>query len=33
MVDHENRIPKPGDYFVFEFGRGESVIVATAPAP
>jgi phenylpropionate dioxygenase-like ring-hydroxylating dioxygenase large terminal subunit len=27
MVDHESRIPKPGDYFVFEFGRGESVIV------
>jgi Rieske 2Fe-2S family protein len=27
MVDHENRIPKPGDYFVFEFGRGDSVIV------
>ena len=27
MVDHENRIPSPGDYFVFEFGRGESVII------
>ena len=27
MVDHHSRIPKPGDYFVFEFGRGESVIV------
>lgn len=27
MVDHESRIPKAGDYFVFEFGRGESVIV------
>jgi phenylpropionate dioxygenase-like ring-hydroxylating dioxygenase large terminal subunit len=27
MVDHESRIPKPGDYFVWEFGRGESVIV------
>src|SRR6185295_16504134 len=27
MVDHESRIPRPGDYFVFEFGRGESVIV------
>ena len=26
MVDHESRIPKPGDYFVFEFGRGDSVI-------
>jgi phenylpropionate dioxygenase-like ring-hydroxylating dioxygenase large terminal subunit len=28
MVDHESRIPKPGDYFVFEFGRGDSVIIA-----
>jgi phenylpropionate dioxygenase-like ring-hydroxylating dioxygenase large terminal subunit len=27
LVDHVTRIPKPGDYFVFEFGRGESVIV------
>ena len=27
MVDHEHRIPKPGDYFVFEFGRGDSVII------
>ena len=27
MVDHESRIPKPGDYFVFEFGRGDSVII------
>ena len=27
MTDHENRIPKSGDYFVFEFGRGESLIV------
>ncbi len=27
MVDHENRIPNPGDYFVFKFGRGESVII------
>jgi phenylpropionate dioxygenase-like ring-hydroxylating dioxygenase large terminal subunit len=27
MADHENRIPKPGDYFVFEYGRGDSVIV------
>src|SRR5688572_2903905 len=27
MVDHENRIPKAGDYFVFEFGRGDSVII------
>lgn len=27
MVDHESRIPTAGDYFVFEFGRGESVII------
>jgi Rieske 2Fe-2S family protein len=27
IADHESRIPKPGDYFVFAFGRGESVIV------
>jgi phenylpropionate dioxygenase-like ring-hydroxylating dioxygenase large terminal subunit len=27
MVDHHSRIRKPGDYFVFEFGRGSSVIV------
>jgi len=27
MVDHQSRIPKPGDYFVFEFGQGTSVIV------
>jgi phenylpropionate dioxygenase-like ring-hydroxylating dioxygenase large terminal subunit len=27
LVDHESRIPKPGDYFVFEFGRAESVII------
>jgi len=27
MVDHQSRIPKPGDYFVFEFGQGSSVIV------
>jgi len=27
MVDHHSRIPKPGDYFVFEFGEGSSVIV------
>jgi phenylpropionate dioxygenase-like ring-hydroxylating dioxygenase large terminal subunit len=26
MIDHESRIPKAGDYFVFEFGRGDSVI-------
>src|SRR5262249_7514914 len=28
MADHEARIPKPGDYFVFEFGQGDSVIIA-----
>jgi phenylpropionate dioxygenase-like ring-hydroxylating dioxygenase large terminal subunit len=27
LADHEARIPKAGDYFVFEFGRGESAIV------
>lgn len=27
MVDHESRIPKPGDYFVFEYGRGESILI------
>ena len=27
MADHVNRIPKPGDYFVFEYGSGDSVIV------
>jgi phenylpropionate dioxygenase-like ring-hydroxylating dioxygenase large terminal subunit len=27
MADHENRIPKAGDYFVFEYGRGGSVII------
>ena len=27
MVDHASRIPRPGDYFVFEYGRGDSVIV------
>jgi Rieske 2Fe-2S family protein len=27
MADHWSRIPKPGDYFVFEFGRGESLII------
>ena len=30
MVDHQSRISKPGDYFVFEFGRGESLIIARA---
>lgn len=27
MADHESRIPNTGDYFVFEYGRGESVII------
>tara|TARA_R110002049_G_scaffold2750_2_gene21318 strand:+ start:1061 stop:2434 length:1374 start_codon:yes stop_codon:yes gene_type:complete len=27
MVDHHSRIPEPGDYFTFEFGRGENIIV------
>ena len=27
LADHESRIPKPGDYFTFAFGRGESAIV------
>ena len=27
MVDHHDRIRNPGDYFVFEYGRGDSVIV------
>src|SRR6266540_1467486 len=27
MVDHHSRIPKPGDYFIAEYGRGDSVIV------
>lgn len=27
LVDHENRIPKAGDYFVFEYGRGDSIII------
>jgi Rieske 2Fe-2S family protein len=27
VVDHESRIPKPGDYFVYEWGRGDSVII------
>src|SRR6202044_3607513 len=27
MADHESRIAKPGDYFVFEYGRGGSVII------
>ena len=28
MADHASRIPNPGDYFVFEFDLGESLIVA-----
>lgn len=27
MVDHVSRIPAAGDYFVFEFGRGDNVII------
>jgi Rieske 2Fe-2S family protein len=27
LADHEARIPKAGDYFVFPFGRGDSAIV------
>jgi Rieske 2Fe-2S family protein len=27
LADHEKRIPKPGDYFLYQFGRGESVII------
>jgi len=27
MIDHHSRIPKPGDFFTFQFGRGDSVIV------
>jgi Rieske 2Fe-2S family protein len=30
MADHESRLAKPGDYFVFEFGRGDSVIIVRA---
>ena len=26
VVDHESRIPKPGDFFVYEWGRGDSLI-------
>jgi len=28
VVDHEDRISQPGDYFLFQFGRGDSIIVA-----
>jgi phenylpropionate dioxygenase-like ring-hydroxylating dioxygenase large terminal subunit len=27
MIDHHSRIPKPGDYFTYQFGRGDSIIV------
>lgn len=27
MVDHGSRIPAVGDYFTFEFGRGENIII------
>ncbi len=27
MVDHESRIPNTGDFFVFEFGRSESILI------
>jgi len=27
MIDHHSRIPKPGDYFTYQFGLGDSVIV------
>jgi len=27
MVDHVSRIPDPGDFFVFEFGRSESILI------
>ena len=30
MADHESRIANPGDYFLFEYGRGDSVIIARA---
>ena len=32
LVDHEKRIPKPGDFFLFQFGRGESVIITRDPS-
>jgi Rieske 2Fe-2S family protein len=28
MVGHEAQIPKPGDYFLYQFGIGDSVIIA-----
>jgi len=27
MVDHHSRIPQVGDFFTFEFGRGENIII------
>jgi phenylpropionate dioxygenase-like ring-hydroxylating dioxygenase large terminal subunit len=27
MIDHHSRIPKPGDYFTYQFGLGDSIIV------
>jgi nitrite reductase/ring-hydroxylating ferredoxin subunit len=27
MIDHHSRIPKPGDYFIHQFGLGDSIIV------
>lgn len=27
MVDHASRIPEVGDFFTFEFGRGENIII------
>ena len=27
MADHESRIPNPGDFFLFQFGLGESAII------
>ena len=27
MIDHHSRIPKPGDYFIYQYGRGDSIIV------
>ena len=33
VVDHESRIPEAGDYFLFQFGRGDSIIIARAFRP
>ncbi len=32
FADHVDRIPNPGDYFVYQFGRAESVITVRNPA-